>query len=201
MQRGFDKIPLPMMAGKYRVIATLKKDKDARQTGRREIKGGASITVRRAKKSTKNIDLSDGKMKIALFHNGRRASGAGTLYLPGTRQEVARVVITERETRGVAPPGVYDLVTRLDDGYDFAEQKKKRFRIVAGKTAKASLRPQDGQPRGHAQTRRQSHRGRCRAQGARRDLRIQHRRRGRACDTRAGLTSRLSPIARWALAR
>jgi hypothetical protein len=141
VQRGRDKVVHPLPPGTHAVVATIRKTADARATGQKQRRAIRTVKVRSGKKSTLRLDVSDGSIAVKILHNGKPAAGSGALYLPGTRREVARVASGEAAS---APPGFYDLATRLDDSHDFSERRKRKIQIRPGKTTRATLKHSTG---------------------------------------------------------
>ena len=144
VQKGRDLSPLPLPPGAIRVIARVDKKalekSDAMRRNKRELLGSSAFKVRAGKKTKVRTDTSDGKLLVKTLHNGKSASASVSLRLPGTRREVARFVSGKSAT---VPPGVYDAVTRLDEAYDFHEEKT-RVTIKPRKTTRAKTSHQSG---------------------------------------------------------
>ncbi len=108
-----DKAVIPLCPGKVRVLA---KVDDPGST--RPVFGNAEARIAAKNKSTVTVDTTDGTLTVFLSDNGRKAGGVAALRAPGQK---TRLIELHAGEKGEAPPGTYDLVTQLDDTYDFSE--------------------------------------------------------------------------------
>lgn len=131
VQRGRDKVALPVPPGKLSVLARLEK-----KVSGRAIMGAVSVVTREGKKSTETVDTSDGTLVLTVTNNGKPAEGIGHLRLPRSGE---RLVEVEADQDALVPPGTYDLATQLSSSHDFAEVVKRNVTIRPGKVTKVRV--------------------------------------------------------------
>ncbi len=137
VQRGRDKVVLPVPAGKLSVLARL----DKKVSGR-PILGALTVTTREGKKLVEEVDTSDGTLVLALTNNGKPAEGVGALRLPKSGE---RLVEVQADQDAPVPPGTYDLVTQLSTSHDFSEVVKRNVTIRPGKVVKVRVAHKTGE--------------------------------------------------------
>lgn len=137
VQRGKDKVVLPVPPGKLTVLARLDK-----RVGGRPILGSLSVVTREGKKSSETVDTSDGTLVLSLTNNGRPAEGIGHLRMPHSRE---RLVEIESDQDVLVPPGTYELATQLSSSHDFSEAVKRNVTIRPGRVVKVRVDHRTGQ--------------------------------------------------------
>lgn len=137
VQRGKDKVALPVPAGKLTVLARLDK-----KAGSRPIMGSLSVVTREGQKNSETVDTSDGTLVLSLTNNGKAAEGIGHLRMP---RSLERLVEIEADQDALVPPGTYDLATQLSSSHDFAEVVQRNVTIRPGKVTKVRVDHKTGQ--------------------------------------------------------
>lgn len=138
VQKGRDKVALPVPPGKLRVFARV--DRKAAGTSR-PVLGALDVTAREGKKDTPTIDTSDGTLSLTVLNNGKPAEAVAALRAPGS---LVRLVELRAGEPQPVPPGTYDVVSQLAASHDFKEQIQRKVRIRSGKTATVRLSHQTG---------------------------------------------------------
>lgn len=137
VQRGRDKVALPVPPGKLSVLARLEK-----KVSGRPILGSVSVTAREGKKTTETVDTSDGTLVLTVTNNGKPAEGIGALRLPKGGE---RLVEVQADQDAPVPAGTYDVVTQLSQSHDFSEAVKRNVTIRPGKVVKLRVDHKTGQ--------------------------------------------------------
>ena len=125
LQKGDQRVPLVVAPGRYTVRAVIANEN---QSHGLPIGGQTSVQVKADKKKTVTIDASDGTLTVLLSANGKKAAGVAALRFAGQRERLMELVAGEATS---VPPGVYDVVTQLDESHDAAEKVAQKIRIKA----------------------------------------------------------------------
>lgn len=131
VQRGRDKVALPVPPGKLSVLARLEK-----KVSGRPIMGAVRVVTREGKKTSETVDTSDGTLVLTVTNNSKPAEGIGHLRLPKSGE---RLVEVQSDQDALVPPGTYDLATQLSTSHDFAEEVKRNVTIRPGKVVKVRV--------------------------------------------------------------
>lgn len=139
VQRGRDKVVMPVPPGDLRVMARV--DAAAAKT-QRPVLGVVEVRTRPGQKSTPVVDTSDGTLTVSLTSNGKPVEGVAALQPPGGGPSLIDLRVNTPE---LVPPGVYDVVGQLQDSHDFQAKTAPRVRIYPGKRSVAKLAYETGQ--------------------------------------------------------
>ncbi|MFZ9888457.1 MAG: hypothetical protein ACO3JL_13225 [Myxococcota bacterium] len=128
VQRGRDKMALPVPPGSLHIIASVNVGE-----GSRPLVSTRTVTTREGHKSVETFDTSDGSLVVFLRENGKAAAGACVLRLPKTRTALLELRVGQEQR---VPPGTYEVVTQLESSHDFREGVRRNVVVRPGKTTR-----------------------------------------------------------------
>ena len=129
LARSTDKTVIALPQGKVRLLAKVDPSSVV-GGGARPVFATATATVVARQKITIALDTTDGELTVTLSDNGKRVGGVAALRASGQK---TRLVEFRAGEKASVPPGVYDLVTQLEDTHDFSEVLTKDILIAPKK--------------------------------------------------------------------
>lgn len=140
LARSRDKAVISLAQGKVRLLAKVDPSSFV-GGGLRPVFATAAATVIARQKTTIAMDTTDGELLVTLSDNGRKVGGIAALRAPGQKTRLVELRAGEKAS---VPPGVYDLVTQLEDTHDFSEVLTKDIVIGPKKTTTRAVAHRTG---------------------------------------------------------